>query len=209
MSLRLSGPAADHHVRVKHDRHECRDHQVDHDAREMALNEPPPPRWCRRRGRRPIYRHTLSSSVLHRLPRRNGRFYAQSASGKSNSPIKRSLGQSHLSLAETRPCAVSRGPARPAAPASPAAARSLRRPSGDRTAKCGQQFPPSDGDCHTPLPREVRKTNDTTPSACSLHVQGGQNAGFSRPEAVRLKMRPAGEGKISSASSHDHSGGRH
>src|SRR5262249_50443352 len=44
-----------HHVRVEHDRHECRDHQVDHDAREMALNEPPPPRWCRRRGRRPIY----------------------------------------------------------------------------------------------------------------------------------------------------------
>src|SRR6516164_3195849 len=26
-----------------------------------------------------------------------------------------------------------------------------------RAAECGQQFPPSDGDCHTPLPREVRK----------------------------------------------------
>src|SRR5262249_11265907 len=44
-----------HHVRVEHDRHKCRDHQVDHDTREMTLNEPPPPRWCRRRGRRPIY----------------------------------------------------------------------------------------------------------------------------------------------------------
>src|SRR5262249_58235898 len=98
--------------------------------------------------------------------RRNGRFYVQAASGKSNSSIKRSLGQSHLSLAETQPCAVSRGPARPAAPASPAAARSLRRPSGDRTAECAQQFPRSDADCHTPLPCEVRKGNDTTPKAC-------------------------------------------
>jgi hypothetical protein len=26
-----------------------------------------------------------------------------------------------------------------------------------RAAECDQQFPPSDGDCHTPLPREVRK----------------------------------------------------
>src|SRR5262245_28652131 len=41
-------------------------------------------------------------------------------------------------------------------------------------AECGQQLPPSDGDCHTPLPREVRKGNDTTPRACSLHVQGGK-----------------------------------
>src|SRR5262249_30836509 len=30
------------------------------------------------------------------------------------------------------------------------------RPRG-RAADCGQQFPPSDGDCHTPLPCEVRK----------------------------------------------------
>jgi hypothetical protein len=27
------------------------------------------------------------------------------------------------------------------------------------SSECGQQFPPSDGDCHTPLPREVRKWN--------------------------------------------------
>jgi hypothetical protein len=38
------------------------------------------------------------------------------------------------------------------------------RPSHRRTAECGQQFPLSDGDCHTPLPREVRKEKDTTPS---------------------------------------------
>src|SRR5262249_21106431 len=30
------------------------------------------------------------------------------------------------------------------------------RPRGRRAAECGQQFPPSDGDCHTPLPCEVR-----------------------------------------------------
>src|SRR5262245_35200692 len=51
----------------------------------------------------------------------------------------------------------------------------------DRAAECSQQFPPSDGDCHTPLPCEVRKWNDTTSRACSLAVQGGQNAGCCRP----------------------------
>src|SRR5215467_11820249 len=35
------------------------------------------------------------------------------------------------------------------------------------TAECGgQQLPPSDGDCHTPLPCEVRKAKNTTPRAC-------------------------------------------
>ena len=43
----------------------------------------------------------------------------------------------------------------------------------------GQQFSSSDGDCHTPLPREVRRGNDTTPPACSLHVrEGGDAAAF-------------------------------
>src|SRR5262249_25045965 len=69
----------------------------------------------------------LSSPVLHRLLRdETAVFYTQSASGKSNSSIKRSWGviqhtrcarsksnprrsQSRLSLAETRPSAVSRG----------------------------------------------------------------------------------------------------
>src|SRR5262249_38316671 len=40
------------------------------------------------------------------------------------------------------------------------------RPCNRRAAECSQQFPPSDGDCHTPLPREVRKGNDSTPRAC-------------------------------------------
>src|SRR6516165_6068988 len=37
------------------------------------------------------------------------------------------------------------------------------RPSDRRAAERDQQFPPSDGDCHTPLPCEVRRGNDTTP----------------------------------------------
>ena len=43
-------------------------------------------------------------------------------------------------------------------PAHPLALLRARRerPRG-RTAECSQQFPPSDGDCHTPLPCEVRK----------------------------------------------------
>src|SRR6516165_588080 len=43
-----------------------------------------------------------------------------------------------------------------------------QRPRRRRAAECDQQLPPSDGDCHTPLPREVRKHKDTTPRACSL-----------------------------------------
>src|SRR5262249_14138812 len=125
-----------HHMRVEHDRHECRDHQVDHDAREMALNEPPPPRWCRRRRRCPIYRpqiyfHHLFSTVYRATKRSSS--IRKPASGLdvlgSKSGPRRS--QSRLSLAETRPSAVSRGPARPAAPASPTAApapRSAARP---------------------------------------------------------------------------------
>src|SRR5262249_42054973 len=47
------------------------------------------------------------------------------------------------------------------------------RPCSRRAAECGQQFPPSDGDCHRPLPCEVREGNDTTSPTYSLHVQGG------------------------------------
>src|SRR5262249_52845281 len=52
-----------------------------------------------------------------------------------------------------------------------------KRPCSRCSAECSQQFSPSNGDCHTPLPREVRKWKDTTPRACSLAVQGGQVAG--------------------------------
>src|SRR5262249_32017215 len=50
--------------------------------------------------------------------------------------------------------------------------RTRRKRPRRRAAECDQQLPPSDGDCHTPLPCEVRKGNDTTPRVCSLHVQG-------------------------------------
>src|SRR5262249_21783980 len=53
------------------------------------------------------------------------------------------------------------------------------RPQHRRAAKSGQQFPPFHGDCHTPLPCELRKWNDTTPRACSLHVQRGSMLGAS------------------------------
>jgi len=61
------------------------------------------------------------------------------------------------------------------------------RPRGSHTAKCGQQFPPSDGDCHTPLPCEVRGGKNTTSRACSLAVQGGQDAGYF-DLSLRLKL---------------------
>jgi hypothetical protein len=40
------------------------------------------------------------------------------------------------------------------------------RPRCRGAAECGQQFPSSDGDRHTPLPCEVRKGKDTTRQAC-------------------------------------------
>src|SRR5262245_21584448 len=52
---------------------------------------------------------------------------------------------------------------------------SRQRPRDSSAAKCDQQFPPSDGDCHTPLPCEVRREKDITPRACcpSAHGPGG------------------------------------
>jgi hypothetical protein len=47
-----------------------------------------------------------------------------------------------------------------------------RRPRGRRAAEYGQQFPPSGGDCHTPLPCEARKRNDTTPRARCPNLRG-------------------------------------
>src|SRR6516162_2373579 len=61
-----------------------------------------------------------------------------------------------------------------------------------RTAERDQQFPPSDGDCHTPLPREVRKGNDTTPRRCSLHVQGRQEC-WLLPPRRQIPVRPSKE----------------
>src|SRR5262249_19468811 len=51
---------------------------------------------------------------------------------------------------------------------------------GSRAAECGQQFPPSDGDCHTPLPCEVRK------GRISCH----ECAVFTSKEGKMLAKRP-------------------
>ena len=53
-----------------------------------------------------------------------------------------------------------------------------------RAAEFSQQLPPSHGDCHTPLPSEVRKGNDTTPrahvipaiAACPVRPKSGHSA---------------------------------
>src|SRR5262249_9032718 len=78
------------------------------------------------------------------------------------------------------------------------------RPRSHRAAEGSQQFPPCDGDCHTPLPCEVRKRNDTTSTACSLHAKEGGH--LSRRLRVVGQNETRGKGKISSASSHDRSG---
>src|SRR5262249_13827388 len=62
-----------------------------------------------------------------------------------------------------------------------------RAASGHATA--AQQFLPSDGDCHTPLPCEVRKGNDTTPQECSLPVQGGQDPGTTGDFGAEVTQR--------------------
>src|SRR5262249_1722551 len=64
------------------------------------------------------------------------------------------------------------------------------RPRGGRAAERGQQFPSSDGDCHTRLPCEVRKENDTTPRECRLHAQGGLDSGAGCTEKKDERLSP-------------------
>src|SRR5215468_2766943 len=86
--------------------------------------------------------------------------------------------------------------ARPDVPDTRRLARLLRarreRPCSRRTAECSQQLSPSDGDCHTPHPCEVRKGNDTTPRACcpnSAAADAGKAAGrLTRLLSLRLMM---------------------
>src|SRR5215471_17012572 len=49
------------------------------------------------------------------------------------------------------------------------------RPRGSRAAECGQQFPPSDGDCHTPLPCEVRRERYHATRVQSLRLRRGRS----------------------------------
>src|SRR5262245_3854119 len=74
------------------------------------------------------------------------------------------------------------------------------RPRRCRAAESGQQFPPSDGDCHTPLPCEgALKGTVSRHKRAVFTFEEGTLSSASRSEAVRLRMRPGGEGKISSA----------
>src|SRR5262245_29760178 len=51
-----------------------------------------------------------------------------------------------------------------------------QRPRDRRAAECGQQFPPSDGDCHTPLPREVRTGRIPRHERAVLTARGGAHS---------------------------------
>ena len=66
-------------------------------------------------------------------------------------PRRLNMARAHFSIARlwsfVSPCGLS-------APSNSSRTPPSRR---RRAAECGQQFPPSDGDCHTPLPCEVRK----------------------------------------------------
>ena len=77
-----------------------------------------------------------------------------------------------------------------------AAGARRERPGSGRAAERRQQFPPSDGDCHTPLPCEARKRNDTTPRACcpTRHLRrAGRTPGTGRLQrsVARPLARPA------------------
>src|SRR5262249_35742252 len=64
------------------------------------------------------------------------------------------------------------------------------RPRGRGAAERDQQFPPSDGDCHTPLPCELRKGTNTTSPACRLYVQGAQDAAAHSLEPIARREKP-------------------
>src|SRR5262249_43940664 len=77
------------------------------------------------------------------------------------------------------------------------------RPRHCRAAECGQQFPPSEGDSHTPLPCEVRKGKDTTPRACcpngAAPGAGGAHVGSTSIGRFALALR-VGRGAAASES---------
>src|SRR5262249_43431134 len=72
-----------------------------------------------------------------------------------------------------------------------------------RAAECDQQFPPSEGDSHTPLPCEVRKGKDTTPRACcpngAAPGAGGAHVGSTSIGRFALALR-VGRGAAASES---------
>src|SRR5262249_23394931 len=77
--------------------------------------------------------------------------------------------------------------------ANQAAAPAPRAATQPPPAECGQQFPPSYGDCHTPLPREVRKEKNTTPRACCPNSAATRRGrGARRAQTERRPVREFG-----------------
>ena len=76
--------------------------------------------------------------------------------------------------------------------ASPVAARVQQAATPLRRRRVRPAIPPSDGDCHAPLTCEGAYTNNTTPPACRLYVQGAQDSAavHSRPwPGARSRLR--------------------
>jgi len=75
------------------------------------------------------------------------------------------------------------------------------RPRGRCTAECGQQFPPSDGECHTPLPCEVRTGTIPRHERAVFTAGKAQNGLRSRPRCGRFlliaQIFAAGRGRMS------------
>src|SRR5262249_12094596 len=60
-----------------------------------------------------------------------------------------------------------------------------------RAAECSQHFPPSDGDCHTPLPCEVRKRERYYATRVQSSRSRRQDAGCCRPASGSKAERPS------------------
>ena len=76
----------DHHVGIKHHPHERGDHQIDHHARQMAIEKPPPPGWRRGGGCAVDWPKIRFQLTLHRLPPDEfAVLYTQVTNGKTNS----------------------------------------------------------------------------------------------------------------------------
>src|SRR5262245_61349768 len=76
------------HVRVEHHGHKCRDHQIDHYTRKMALNKLPPPRSRLRRGRHLIYWPQIYFHDLILQPMSCGEQGIIDRQSASNSPVR-------------------------------------------------------------------------------------------------------------------------
>src|SRR5262249_11868200 len=112
---------------------------------------------------------------------------------------------------QRRPRSLPGPPHKPAVappPAAPGPAR-RERPRGRRAAECSQQFPPSDGDCHTPLPcarcvkGRIPCCERTVPNSAAPGTGGGTpgtgGIGAAPDPRVRLDFKSAASKRKESA----------